>query len=470
MVFLKELSNNIVYFMIFVFFSLFIYYVLPKKARKIALLIISLVFYALCDWKMLFAMMGVILLSWFFGKIIKETKSKKWLIVGCVLLVAFLSFFKYNSFFLYGTNRLLSVFGLSSNLVELMMPLGISYYIFKAISYIVDIYRGKYDDEKNIIVYALYICLFSEILCGPITRYDDYKITVNNLVYNKENFQNGFYLILKGLFMKVIIANRLAPYVSEIFSAPQSFTGIALWMAAFFYSIQLYCDFAGYSFVAVGVTKMFGLHTTINFDRPYFAANIKEFWSRWHISLSSWLRDYVYIPLGGSRCSKLRSKINVLITFLVSGLWHGRGLNFIVWGLIHGVANVCTPKKVILTGFKRAFMILVNFFVVSFGWIFFGTDSLTTALIYIKCMFSNFSISVSAVTSAIVPFTGDNTCVAFFLTVSLFILILAAREIYEEKRKISVLHTASWGWQVFLLTAVLLFGSFGTSGFIYANF
>ena len=308
-------------------------------------------------------------------------------------------------------------------------------------------------------------------MCGPISRFDKFKTALDEgMDYDNVKIQEGFYLILKGLFMKVVIANRLSVYVGKIFASPTSFTGIALWLAAFFYSVQLYCDFAGYSSIAVGISRLFGMHYTENFKRPYFAHNIKEFWDRWHISLSSWLKDYIYIPLGGNRCSKLRQKFNVLAVFFVSGIWHGVGFNYIIWGLYHGVLNILVPKKKKDADKCGWLKILLNFALVTVGWIFFGTSSFTTAIQYIKSMFANLTVSSSAIQSALFPLTSDNTCVSFFLIVMAFIFALFIRELYEEKKDISVSKPASIAWQVFLLVSIFLFGEFGASAFIYANF
>lgn len=471
MTFFGELSSNVLHLLTFCLGAVLVYYAIPQRVKKTALLIFSIVFYLFCDWKMFFSIVLVTMFTWYCGSKIGESKGKKWLVAGCTGLILFWIFFKYNSFFAWEMNRMLSAVGMSSRVTSFLMPLGASYYVFKAISYMADIYKGKILAEKNLFTYALYICLFFEVLCGPITRYAVFKESIGKeITYKKENIETGFYLVIKGVFMKAVIANRLAGYVGEVFASPADYSGLTLWLAVFFYTVQLYCDFAGYSFVMIGVTKLFGLHTTLNFNRPYFATNIKDFWNRWHISLSSWLRDYIYIPLGGSRCSKKRAKINVIITFLVSGIWHGTGLNFLVWGLIHGVANCITPKNSNPKGMKKVFMTFLTFCVVAFGWIFFGVDSLHMAFVYLKTMIFNFSFSVEAVQNAMLPFTGDNTSVAFFLTIMFFVLILAIREWYEEKKKISSLQVAGALWQSFLLSSILLFGSFGTSGFIYANF
>lgn len=469
-----KLSTNVLALLIFSVISLIVYYLLPKKARKIFLLVVSAVFYALCDLKMLAILVVSIVLTWYITIKISQKHSRKWLALGCTLLVALLVFFKYNEFFFKGVNAFLNLFGLgsSSGVLKLLMPLGISYYVFKSISYMVDVYKEKYDVERNLLNYALYVSLFTEILSGPISRYNEFKQSLDlSMNYSPQNMELGFYMIIRGLFMKGVIANRLSGYVGAIFATPEAYTGIALWLAAFFYAVQLYCDFAGYSSIAVGITQLFGLHYKENFMRPYCSTNIVEFWNRWHISLSSWLKDYVYIPLGGSRCSKPRTKLNIMIVFLVSGLWHGSGLNFIVWGLYHGVLNICTPRNTKKpTGIKKILLIFLTFIAVTFGWILFGTSSLGTAIIYIKSMFTNFSFSIASIQSAILPFTNDNTCIAFFLTSIFFIAVFAIRELWEERKKIQGTEVASIPWQIFLLVSVILFGNFTASGFIYANF
>ncbi len=465
------MNTNVIPLVFFTFGTFVLYYALPHTYRRIALFLFSLLFYLCCDWKMLILLLTTAFFTWRCGAHIEKKGGKKPLLIGCGFLVLLLIYIKYNNFFVPKINTLLAQFGLESPLLKMIMPLGLSYYSFKAISYMIDIYRKKQKAECDFLNYALYLCFFPEILCGPITRYHTFRSALSSgLVYDKSKFETGFYLILKGVFMKAVIANRLSGYVATVFASPTGHNGLALWLAAFFYTIQLYCDFAGYSFMASGATKMLGMHTTFNFNRPYFASNIREFWDRWHISLSDWLKDYVYIPLGGNRCSALRQKVNVILTFIVSGLWHGSGLNYIVWSLYHGLINIFTPKKMKVVGHKKLLFVFLNFVLVMFGWIVFGTTSLRTAFSYFKLMLVDLSISAASIQRAVLPFTGDNTCVAFFLTVLFFIFILFIRESYEEKHKLSALHPSGSAWQVFLLLSILLFGSFGTSGFMYANF
>jgi len=468
------LQKSIIALLLFTLGALIVYYLLPQSKRKYFLLAVSMLFYILCDIKMFAVLLGTLLWTWYCGKKIEGSSRKKWLFIGCLPVVLLLIFFKYNQFFVQSAQRLLGSFGLdvTAEVANILIPLGISYYSFKAISYLSDLSNSNLAHSAKFVDYALYLLLYAEILSGPISRYHDYETILDRGFHgSKENLENGFYLIIKGMFMKAVIANRLSGYVTAVFSAPASYPGLALWLAAFFYAIQLYCDFAGYSFIAVGITQLFGMYQTKNFSRPYFAVNIRDFWDRWHISLSNWLKDYIYIPLGGSRCSKLRNNGNILTVFLISGLWHGSGLNFVVWGLYHAVVNILTGKrKKELKGIKKSGSILLNFCIVTFGWIFFGTKNLSTAWTYIRHMFTDLTLSMNTIQSAILPFTNDNSCVAFFLVALGFILILAIREFYEEKKKLDSCATASSAWQVFLLTMIILFGDFGSAGFIYANF
>lgn len=324
-----------------------IHYCLPVKWRFHWLLLVSACFYAGASGWMTFGLFGEAAWTWFCALRLErqhEVRRNQWLWFGVAPIVLVLVFFKYNGFFLENCGRVLAWLGLEfAGTGRLIMPLGISYFTFKNISYLADVYKAALPAERNFVRYASYSVLFTQVTCGPIARYADWQ-QGSPFQYKPLMFQQGFSAIFHGLFMKLVIANRLAAYTGEIFHAPDGVPGLALWLAAFFYAIQLYCDFAGYSYIAIGLTKILGLPCRDNFHRPYLAKDIRDFWSRWHISLSSWLRDYVYIPLGGGRCPRWRKNLNVLVTFLVSGLWHGVGMNFVVWGLWHGLLNVLTPK------------------------------------------------------------------------------------------------------------------------------
>lgn len=467
-----DLVGNVLHLLLFALAAMVIYYALPGKGKEVFLLVASTLFYTLSDYRMALVLVLTAAWTWLCSNRMQKAHRKVWMVVGVVSVAAMLFFFKYHQFFLPSVQALLGRFGLGGDALMILMPLGVSYYSFKAISYVVDVYKGKYEAEKNVLWYASYLLYFPEIVSGPISRYNDFKGAISRkITFSGQNVEEGFYLIIKGLFMKLVIANRLVDYIDRVFENYVRHTGMALWVAVIFYTIRLYCDFAGYSSIAIGISRLLGLHRVDNFVRPYFAVDIRDFWDRWHISLSSWLKDYIYIPLGGSRCAKWRSKLNVLIVFAVSGLWHGSGLNFLVWGLYHGVLNILTPKrKQQPTGFKKFGLILLNFCAVAFGWIFFGLPSLGDACRYIGCMFTNLSFTMADIQRVVSPFTGDNTCVAFGLVTMFFVACLFLREWYEEKHKLSVDTVAKIPWQVFLLSSVMLFGNFGASGFIYANF
>lgn len=351
-----------------------VYYILPHKFRWGLLLLASVVFYASADWKMLALIGGSIVVSYIAGLKIEQAeneKQKKVWMAGCIiLLVAILMLFKYFGFFADVIGNML---GATSFVFNLVMPLGISYYTFKIISYLVDIYKGKIDAEKHLGYYALYVSFFPQILCGPIERADHFIPQLKyGCKFEDKLAAEGLERIIIGLFKKLAIADRLALYVGTVFDAPTAYPGLASIMAVAFYTIQIYCDFSGYSDMAIGMAQMLGIRTRENFNYPYFSRSIKEFWTRWHISLSSWLKDNIYIPLGGNRKGKVRKNLNTLATFLVSGIWHGSSLSFVFWGGLHGLWNmISTPKKKDESVWKQILQTLITFCGVTFTWIFF---------------------------------------------------------------------------------------------------
>lgn len=447
---------------------LVIYYILPLKYRWGVLLAASFVFYASADWKMLALIGGSIGFSYYAGlrmeEALEEKKKRRWLTGSTLLLVAILMIFKYYGFFAETVGTLL---GDTSKIVQLAMPLGISYYTFKMISYLADIYREKIDAEKHFGYYALYIIFFPQILCGPIERAERFMPQLKyGCKYEEKLAAEGLERIIIGLFKKLVIADRLALYVGTVFDAPTAYPGLASMMAAFFYSIQLYCDFSGYSDLAIGMAQVLGIRTRENFRYPYFSRSIKEFWNRWHISLSSWLKDYIYIPLGGNRKGKVRKQLNTLAVFLVSGVWHGSSLSFVFWGALHGLWNmISTPKREDTPMWRQIIQMLVTFCGVTFTWVFFRAKNLAAAVTMLKHMVTGFGLSIDQITASLLPFTGDNTCAAHFLIICLLILFLAVFEWRKNKGK-----EASYGWIAAMLALTLLLGKFGSSSFLYGNF
>ena len=445
-----------------------VYYILPHKFRWGLLLLASVVFYASADWKMLALIGSSIVVSYIAGLKIEQAeneKQKKVWMAGCIiLLVAILMLFKYFGFFADVIGNML---GATSFVFNLVMPLGISYYTFKIISYLVDIYKGKIDAEKHLGYYALYVSFFPQILCGPIERADYFIPQLKyGCKFEDKLAAEGLERIIIGLFKKLAIADRLALYVGTVFDAPTAYPGLASIMAVAFYTIQIYCDFSGYSDMAIGMAQMLGIRTRENFNYPYFSRSIKEFWSRLHISLSSWLRDYIYIPLGGNRKGKMRKHLNTLAVFLVSGIWHGSSLSFVFWGALHGFWNmISTPKKDDDPVWKQILQVLVTILGVAFTWIFFRAKDLATAFTMIKHMILGFGLSIDQITASLLPFTGDNTCAAYFLIICLLILFQAVFEWRRTRGK-----GTSYGWIAAMLAMTLLLGQFGSSSFLYGQF
>lgn len=423
--------------------------------KKIFLLIASIIFYLYLDAKYFLLLLFEIIVSYLIAKLLEKKKSKAYLISGIAVVVFILAFFKYSGFIIRKTSLSLNI----------LMPIGISYYSFKIISYLIDTYKNTIDYKVSFLDYFIYVSFFPEILSGPISRPKEIIEQLNKTnTITKEKIVRGIELILDGLFKKYVIANRIANYTSLVFGAYGSYPSFALWLSMFLFSIQLYCDFDGYSKIAIGVSKIIGFDINDNFKTPYFSYNIKQFWKRWHISLSSWLKDYIYIPLGGNKCSKLRNKINVLITFVISGIWHGNTINYLIWGIYHGIANILSFKKP-KNKLDNFFKTLGTFIIVSFGWVIFSIQDLKSIVSYITKMFKGFSLSYNNIVLSIFPFTNDYSCSAYFLCICIFILILFIFEFNDQNNRAKIPVRI-----VIYILSIALFGKFGTSSFLYANF
>lgn len=459
-----NLSTNLLQFIAFAAIAVSAYRLCPLNARKYVLLGVNMVFYYICSPKYLLVMIIAVLWTFFSGKKIEVASNRKCAtLMGIIPLAVLLCTFKY----WMPIEELLS--GMGCGIIHLILPFGMSYYILKSISYLADIYYKKINPEEDAIAFLSYVTFFAQIIAGPIQRYKEWHENIN--AKPSVGIASGYYYIVMGLFMKVVIANRLSTYVTGTFADPSAMGGLQLWLGFFLYAFYIFFDFAGYSNIAIGVTQWFGIDCIKNFKRPYLAVNIKDFWSRWHISLSTWLRDYIYIPLGGNRKGKVRKVINVMITFLVSGMWHGSTLNFIVWGGYHGIFNTIYGGKIQQSGKIKHFAnIVLTFLVVSCGWVFFATKTLGDSFEYFKGMLTRVSFDMTSIQSAILPFTSDNTCFSFFLVAAAFIVIYILKELNDEFRVVKTNVATSFLWQVFILSSIILFGSFGVTSFIYAGF
>lgn len=418
---------------------------MKKDIRKWLLLGFNLLFYALLDFKSLPILILLILITYYSTS---EKRKNKKLFTIISILITVITWIIYKSFI----KRL---------------PLGLSFYSFKIISYIIDNYKNKIDFKKSLLNLSIYVTYFPQIISGPISRSQNIIKQLDNAFhYNKEKFFKGIQLIISGLFLKYVIANRALAYVDNVFNNYSNYTGLPLFIAAVLYSIEIYADFSGYSNISIGVSNLIGIDVDRNFNRPYFATSIKEFWGRWHISLSSWLRDYIYIPLGGNRKGKLRKCLNTFITFIISGFWHGNGSGYIFWGLYHGALNnIKTPSKG--NKFKTLFYQIINFFLVTIGWIFFRIESFSKGLDYLKIMVMNFRIDYNSILNSVLPFTKDSASISAALI--LFVLVLIEL-IIEIKNKDDFTKNKFCLRNFFYIITILLLGIFGVNKFIYMNY
>lgn len=306
------------------------------RIKKLVLLTSSFLVYYLLSGKLLLGLVFITFFNFFLGrKISNGSNSRKMLVLGLSVNLLTLSYFKYTNFFLQSLSGLIKW---PDNHLNIILPVGISFYIFSSISYIVDIFRGKYLPTESLGDYALHIAFFPKIIAGPIVRPGELIPQFTRLGFSVENLKPGLILFLLGMFKKLVIADRLAVYLDPVFTQPGLFSSYTLWLTALGYSVQIYCDFSGYTDMAVGTARIFGIRLPGNFDAPYGSLSVSEFWRRWHITLSSWLRDYLYIPLGGSRVNPVRTSLNLIITMILGGFWHGANWTFLVWGLMHGIA------------------------------------------------------------------------------------------------------------------------------------
>lgn len=372
---------------------LFLYYLSPRALKNAVLLTASLIFYAWGEVFYVAVMLVSILANYQFGKLIGRASfnAKRYLVIAVAFNILLLGTYKYAAFIVGNVNVLLGALGLASlNVPNLHLPLGISFFTFQAISYIVDIYRKEVEVQKSLSKVALYICLFPQLIAGPIVRYKDVAEQLKNREHNVDLFYSGAVRFIQGLAKKLLIANPLGEVADGVFDLSQSdMTSPLAWVGITCYALQIFFDFSAYSDMAIGLGRMFGFRFLENFNFPYIATSIKDFWRRWHISLSGWFRDYLYIPIGGSRRGKWRTYLNLYVVFFLTGLWHGAGWNFIVWGLLHGSVLVLENGwwgKVLdrLWSPVKHFYTLV---VVLVAWVFFRAENMDASLGYLDVMF-----------------------------------------------------------------------------------
>lgn len=386
--------SSMVFLWIFLPAALAFYFLCPRKLKNLLLVLVSLLFYAWGEPKYIFLMLLSVTVNYAGGLFLESyTHRKKQVLFLCVsanLLI--LGYFKYFNFAVQSINSLLSVFhGTGSfGASEVILPIGISFYTFQALSYVIDVYRGEVKAQKNYLYLLLYVSFFPQLVAGPIVKYRDIEKQIIKRTVDTDKLALGISRFIGGLGKKVLLANTFAAAVDKIYGSHfPEVSRPALWLAALLYMLQIYFDFSGYSDMAIGLGRMFGFEFQENFNLPYCSKSVREFWRRWHISLSSWFRDYVYIPLGGGRRGAVRTYFNLLLVFFLTGLWHGAGWNFIIWGLYHGLFLVLERAflgKVLERSGPVAGRIY-TLLAVFFGWIFFRAENMAQAVSFIRNMF-----------------------------------------------------------------------------------
>lgn len=492
---------NSVDFLIFFPIVTFIYFIIPHRFRWFWLLISSYYFYMCWNPKYAILIAASIIITYLSGLLIDkanqirdEKKSiglkKLWVFMSFAINLGILFIFKYANFFNGIIKSIFSWLNITVNIptFNFLLPVGISFYTFQALSYTMDVYRKDVRAERNLGKYALFVSFFPQLVAGPIEK-------SKNLLYQfdeKHSFdydraKNGLLLMIWGFFQKVLVADRLAILVDNVYNNPNGHKGFEIITATIFFAFQIYCDFGSYSDIARGAAEVMGFRLSKNFERPYFSKSIKEFWRRWHITLSAWFKDYLYIPLGGSRCSKLRNYFNIMVVFLISGLWHGADMSFVIWGGLHGafqvIGDILKPlKEKLRRVFKiktdvfsyKLLQVVITFILVDFAWIFFRANSYSDAKILIKnMMYFNPWIFID---NSIYNLGLDSK---EFLVAIIGIIVVLAVNMMQRNKSLRIQlsrQNTSFRWVMYLIAvlSILIFGMYGpdysAQQFIYFQF
>lgn len=367
------------------------YYICPKKGRNLFLLIVSLVFYAWGEPKYVFLMIFSILVNYIFGRLMdknrgRQKRMKLLLVLSVVIDLGLLSVFKYTDFIITNVN---AIFGSSFDLLNIALPIGISFYTFQAMSYTIDVYRNDVRVQKNLIDFGMYITMFPQLIAGPIVRYADVQDQLAERSVTTADFSEGVMRFVVGLGKKVLLANQMGAVWSEIYALGGDVSALMAWTGAIAYTFQIYFDFSGYSDMAIGLGRMFGFKFPENFRYPYQSVSITDFWRRWHITLSTWFKEYLYIPLGGNRRGLARQALNLLIVWSLTGFWHGAGWNFVMWGLYYFVILFIEKLFLLkaLDKLPKFFRHVYALLLIIIGWVIFASDDVSVLLPYLGSMF-----------------------------------------------------------------------------------
>lgn len=465
---------NSLHFIVFFILTTLLFYALPHKYRWAFLLAISCYFYMVFKPIYILILTGTIFIDYFAGiylEKIQDPKKRKWFLIASIIAnVGVLAVFKYFNFINENLTELLGIFHIKNEIpmLSILLPIGLSFHTFQAMSYTFEVYYGRQKAEKHFGIYSLYVMYYPQLVAGPIERPQNILHQLKQKVdFNYENVVKGLKLILWGMFVKVVIADRLSIYVDTIFNNAEHHSGITSFVATLFFTFQIYCDFSGYSSIAIGCARVLGVDLMTNFKRPYLSFSIREFWSRWHISLSTWFRDYLYIPLGGNRVSTGRNMFNLFFVFLVSGLWHGANWTFIIWGALHGIylmIEIFTSKVFPNISFPKIIRWIINFTLVSLAWIFFRASNLQEA----KTIIYNI---VSLKKGGL--YIGNPAFLAYGIILIIF-LFLADYNTEKLNNKYSLIYhnndIVRWIGYVILILTILVIGVFNGGQFIYFQF
>ena len=468
-----------------------LYFVLPKRSRWIMLLIASYYFYMCYQAELVFLIAGTTLVSWLASRVIERSESvavrRTWLTVTLVICLGVLFFYKYFNFLAGSAVGIITLLGGKPTFtgLSLMLPVGVSFYTFQTLSYVIDVYRGDIKTERNLFFYALFVSFFPQLVAGPIERPDNLIPQLKQPHrFERDSFVKGAKHMLVGFFKKVVVADGIAVYVDAVYNDLSHAMGLSVLVATLLFGVQIYCDFSGYTDIAIGCARIMGIRLMQNFDHPYMATSIKEFWSRWHISLSTWFRDYLYIPLGGNRRGTVRTYLNLMIVFAVSGLWHGASWTFVIWGVLHGLYQ-CIGR---LTFKKRQTILnkcgvsaddgrvkwirrINTTALVSFAWIFFRANSVADAATLLGALFTDWAHTPAEAMAAM----GMSPVGALSLLLSFVLLLLMDHSLIHgdgrDHSQVLVRHGAwiYYVWGILLVWGFLLSQSLGGT-FIYFQF
>ena len=485
---------NSLQFVVFFPIVIILYFSLPYKYRWILLLVASYYFY-MC-WKVDYIVLIIIstlidyICSNKMSRIKKKPQRKKWLLISLFTNLGILFGFKYFNFFSENIQNIFNRYNVFYEMpfFDVLLPVGISFYTFQTLSYTIDVYNNKTPAQKHLGIFAVYVSFFPQLVAGPIER-------SNHLLpqffqkhdINYERIKAGLQKMLWGFFKKIVIADNLAILVDSVYNNVENYSGLALILATIFFTFQIYCDFSGYSDIAIGTARVMGFELRENFKRPYFSKSIREFWQRWHITLSTWFRDYVYIPLGGNRTIKWKWHYNILITFLVSGLWHGANWTFVIWGALHGTYLVTAlilsnPKKIISSFLQKRNIFLNNFLdvcitfiLVSFAWIFFRANNIEDAFYIINHLFIS-SNDIFNLNEISIQFRGIGVFQEDIVKCILLILILIIYSLFERSGNVWNKLENQPKWLRWMVYYILVFGILfvaphsNVNNFIYFQF